>query len=290
MSQKSLQNETYANGSFKYKINRRHSKIYRRIFNYIAEHQSDIPDLSITQLAQRINTSPSNITRFCQANGTAGYSEFKHRLKNDPILISEGNIFSPGKKVPHLLREQRDYCSKSVSECINSVDPAVLQLVALKISQAHSLLLCGHGGSAVAAQFAEILFLQMGIPCNCYQNLPLAHAIAGGLTNKDVALFFSGSGSTPTVYDTLEIARKTGAFCVLITCSINSPASKLANATIYFHFPQKEDIRFYYAQKLCEMTICGLLQNIVLSQNYDNFVPRIVDTKDAFFSWFDKFD
>ena len=55
-------------------------KTFRKISDYLLSHPMDAERYSITQLAGKIGTNASNITRYCQAFGYSGFAEFKYRF------------------------------------------------------------------------------------------------------------------------------------------------------------------------------------------------------------------
>ena len=66
------------------------SKGQKKIARYFVEHQSDMCKLSITQLAQKLNVTPSAITRFCQALNYKGFSELKFYVGKN--ILSSHNM------------------------------------------------------------------------------------------------------------------------------------------------------------------------------------------------------
>ena len=51
-------------------------KTFRKISDYLLSHPMDAERYSITQLAGKIGTNASNITRYCQAFGYSGFAGF----------------------------------------------------------------------------------------------------------------------------------------------------------------------------------------------------------------------
>lgn len=73
-------------------------KTFRKISDYLLSHPMDAERYSITQLAGKIGTNASNITRYCQAFGYSGFAEFKYRFSytiNIQHLLSLVKLLNP---------------------------------------------------------------------------------------------------------------------------------------------------------------------------------------------------
>ena len=59
------------------------SRSNQKIATYILEHADSLSSMTITQVSQKTGVSPSGVTRFCQAFGFSGFSEFKYYVSTN---------------------------------------------------------------------------------------------------------------------------------------------------------------------------------------------------------------
>jgi len=63
------------------------SKTYQKIARYIIENPESVAQYTISQLAAKIGTCASSITRFCQSLGYNGYPQFKFAAKLEKLYL-----------------------------------------------------------------------------------------------------------------------------------------------------------------------------------------------------------
>src|SRR5579872_6411791 len=57
----------------------------QRVADFILKHPEELIYLTVTELAERTNTSESTVVRICQKIGYKGYQEFKIMLARDLV-------------------------------------------------------------------------------------------------------------------------------------------------------------------------------------------------------------
>ena len=74
----------------------------QRVADFILKHPDELIYLTVTELAERTNTSESTVVRLCQKIGYKGYQEFKIVLARD-LVEPTTTIYAaiePGDDVP----------------------------------------------------------------------------------------------------------------------------------------------------------------------------------------------
>src|ERR1700691_6727353 len=69
----------------------------QRVADFILKHPDELIYLTVTELAERTNTSESTVVRLCQKIGYKGYQEFKIVLARD-LVEPDGAIYEQIEK------------------------------------------------------------------------------------------------------------------------------------------------------------------------------------------------
>lgn len=75
--------------------------------------------------------------------------------------------------------------------------------------------------------------LRIGISVTATPDSHLQAMIASNMTERDVVILISVSGSTKDIIDVAEIAKKNGVKIVVITCYDHSPLAKYADYVLF---------------------------------------------------------
>lgn len=57
----------------------------QKVGYYILEHGDEVLGLTVTELAEKANSSDATVVRFCRSDGYKGYQEFKIGLAQDTM-------------------------------------------------------------------------------------------------------------------------------------------------------------------------------------------------------------
>ena len=125
------------------------------VFNYIYNHQKEVIDMKITDLAREALTSKTVIINMAQKLGFLGYADFKYYLKS-------GNIPKKNKnKYEELENELKDNIQKTFS-LVNIED---IKGVVREIQKARTIYIAARGTSKAVGSHLNHLLLTLGIRC-----------------------------------------------------------------------------------------------------------------------------
>ncbi|MGH2460816.1 MAG: MurR/RpiR family transcriptional regulator [Chloroflexota bacterium] len=206
----------------------------RKIAEYVLAHATELVYLSITELADRTDTSEATVIRFAQRLGYAGYSALKIALALDlhetaPPLPGE---LTPDDDVASIKRKVIEANVESLHDTARLLDDDALRRAVDAIGSARRIEVYGVGGSAPIAQDAYSILMQIGLPIVAVTDPHLQVMSAVQLRPGDVALAISVSGSTRDTIEALETAREAGATCVCLTRHLRSPITRVAHVTL----------------------------------------------------------
>ena len=213
-------------------------KSEKKIADYLQQHAQERLDVSITELARRLEVSETTISRFCKVIGLRGFQDLKlsmaaslntvEEFKNIPPAIHEGDA------TPEIGRKLSESLSGSISKTQQSLNVEDMDKAIDAIARASQIYLYGIGGSAVIAHAAHHLFTKAGLNCVVYTDGYMQTVSASMIKPEMVALGVSNTGVTKHVVDAVRIAVKNGAITIGMTSDRESAlakASKICLAT-----------------------------------------------------------
>jgi DNA-binding MurR/RpiR family transcriptional regulator len=112
------------------------------------------------------------------------------------------------------------------------LDPDAVVRAADFLEKAPRVMFMGQGGSMLIAQEAAHLFSALGSRFIPVSDSHLQAIAATMMDPEDVILFFSYSGSTRAMMETLKIARERQGRVILVTRFPNSPGAELSDLVL----------------------------------------------------------
>ncbi len=257
-------------------------KSQKKIANYISENRDVVLRHSITTLAQKIGTSPSAISRFCQTLHYRGFSDMKFCLKKALFSpVEDAGLVSGTDDIIATKRKMLNLYLNSMTDTMLQLDHRELNHAVDVICNANMVHFYANGGPGASANFAYQLFLQIGIPCNCFVDTVMAMMSAPHLKSGDVAVGISYLGNASAMIDALQLVKKNNVTIVGITSRINSPLGKLSDIILTYSAHVEDDLRYRHIARMCEIAILGQLQSGILNRMPQNVRDHINYSKMA---------
>lgn len=214
------------------------SRSAKQVADYVLVNASDALYLSITSLAEACGVSEATISRFCQRLGYNSFSEFKLSLAmsrddSQKARIEERMSFEP-KSVDYISfsTEVRESYRTALEVAALQLTESSLEAAVDLIDDAKRVFCFGQGGNTVIAQEAQIIFMPATPKFIWIHDTHMQAMTAAQLEEDDVILFFSYSGATRDVVDTLEAARESKGKVILVTHFAQSPGAALADVVL----------------------------------------------------------
>ena len=209
----------------------------KKVCDYVLGNQDSSAYLSISELAAACGVAEATVTRFCRRLGCKGYNAFKLSLANASAQHkSDTNPLSgeitPEDDLPTICQKLLVAETQAMSQTMEVLSAEAVARAATYLEKAGRVLCMGQGGSMLMASEAAHLFSTVS---NKFTPISDAHmqAMAVALIEKgDVVFFFSYSGSTTAMIDTLQLAKDNGGIVILVTRFPNSPGAKLADVVL----------------------------------------------------------
>jgi DNA-binding MurR/RpiR family transcriptional regulator len=210
----------------------------KKLADYILSSKKSISRMSISELAESCSVADATVSRFCRRLGYRGYPDFKIAIANANASARhlEGNPLS-GEITPEDTLEaiSQKLLSASTTAMVQTRDVLDLSAVtkAADILRASRNVYCmGQGGSMLIAAEAAHLFSTISSSFRPVSDSHMQAMAAAMMEPNDSVLFYSYSGSTIAMLDTLKTIRERGAAVILVTRFPKSPGAVLANVVL----------------------------------------------------------
>ena len=254
----------------------------KRIANYVLANKEEMLNISIHTLSKKIGVSSPTITRFCQNLGFKGFNEFKYYVEKE-LLSPDGEIepFDMNDSLKIMKQKLFKFNKEVIDDTLLTLNDDELEKAIQALSSAKKIDLYGEGGSGATAMATYNLFLQIGLPCNIFNDSMLQVMSASQLKEGDVAIGITHSGSIINTVQALKLAKEQGATTICITGRVNSPVTEAADIVLYASSKQKPFISDLPAARISELCVVGMLQVGILMKNYDKLASNMKKAKKA---------
>ena len=206
----------------------------KKVADFVLSSQNGTQFMSISELAGFCNVAEATVSRFCRRLGYKGYNTFKlavanamvqHKPWNNPLsgeISEEDSLEDVSKKLYSAELE-------AISQTMALLDLNAVREAADLLHRANRVICMGQGGSMIMACEAQHLFSTVSNKFSAVGDSHLQAMAASVMEPEDVLLYFSYSGSTKSMVDTLNLAMQQKGRTILVTRFLNSPGADYAD-------------------------------------------------------------
>lgn len=217
------------------------TKQEKKVANYIFGNDLNAQYLSITSLAEQCGVSDATVFRFCKSLGFNGYNQFKLALAMSIVLTpaaqneNQNLIYGQVKtsdSVTDMCKKLYNSNVEALTQTLELFDESKIIAAGKLLSDAKQVYCLGQGGSLIIAMEAWGRFVGASKKFHCIEDSHLQAMTCSLLDEGDVILFFSYSGATKDMIDTLNPAKTNGAKIIIVTHFEKSPAAAFADVLL----------------------------------------------------------
>lgn len=202
----------------------------RSIADYVLEHLTTVPFLSVPELARRVGVSEATVVRFAQRLGYPGFSELKVELVELLQQQLRQGADGPAEDVVlDVLGAVAELEVANIRRTVDALDRKVVAEVAEACFAADGVFSFGMGVSAHLAELAAYSLTQIGLRASCLStrfSSPREQLVA--LRPADAILVFSLPPYSRQALEVLGEAQRIGLPAVAVTDRLTAPAARLA--------------------------------------------------------------
>ncbi len=256
-------------------------KAEKQIADWIFENPGKIISLSIVELAEQCKCSEATIVRFSKRLGLSGYQELKISLAAEGGTSPINSNISP-EDTPFRIYEK--ICNDiylSLEKTKKSLNPEFLEKASKEITKANKIVVFGLGNSASLAMDASHKFLRAGLNSVAYSDNHMQVIAASHLTDKDVAIAISHSGSSKDIVEAVKLAKEHGATTIAITNKGKSPLLKYTDIPLFTSADETEYSILALNSRIVQLGIIDVIYHYIVLNRSDEALHSIKETERA---------
>ncbi|MCM3727240.1 MurR/RpiR family transcriptional regulator [Neobacillus cucumis] len=253
----------------------------KKIIEFIEQNQDEIIHLSITEVAERSETSESSVVRLCKRLGYKGFQDLKINLAKE-VIAPEKQIHEVIEKGDDVVMIKKKVFQSNIQALYDSIEvcnDGELRKAVDAISNARFIEFYGTGGSGTVALDAHHKLLKLGIKSFAYNDTILQAMSASVLTNQDVVIGISHTGSNTDVLAALKLAKEAGATIICITNSSKSPITKISDIVLQTASNETLFRTDAISSRIAQLTIIDILVAAVANQQYELYYSNLQKTR-----------
>jgi DNA-binding MurR/RpiR family transcriptional regulator len=257
--------------------------VERLVGDYILENTSEIPHLSIKELAQSSKTSDASVLRFCKTMGYSGYRNFIVSVSaslgsRDEDLKAQYTDIQPGDDLSTIISNISLNNMKSIEDTLSVIDRNEITRAVELLCRSKRIVFFGIGASGIVCRDGEQKFSRINKMCHAYIDGHSQLTAATLLEEDDVAIFISNSGATSDIIDALDIALKNKAKCIAITKYNKSELAVRADIVLSISTPEITIRSGAMGSRIAMLTIIDILFAGVASAEYNDVKTYLTKT------------
>jgi DNA-binding MurR/RpiR family transcriptional regulator len=205
-----------------------------RVAQVILDEPDAVVYWSVSEVAEAAQTSSATVVRCTQKLGFRGFHDLKLALARERATFAADVAEETVSRDPRvsILEHVIAAGAQSVRDAGALVDPGAFDATVGALSGAGRVLFAGVGTSAPLTQDAAYRFSAIGITADAYADAHVQHLQARRLSDGDVCVAVSHTGSTRETLEVVVSARAAGAVTVAITSFARSPLTELVDHVI----------------------------------------------------------
>jgi DNA-binding MurR/RpiR family transcriptional regulator len=208
----------------------------KKVADYILENTKDVIYMSITDLADACNVGESSVFRFCKTMNLKGYQEFKivlaHSISQEEETPQLNGKITMQDTIGELSSKILSTNISALTETFNLINENDISNAIESMIAAERVHFFGVGASLMTAMEAKNKFMRITNKTECSIDSHLQIMSAALMTEKDVAVLISYSGSTKDTIEVAKVAKERGAKIISITRFAKSPLTSYSDITL----------------------------------------------------------
>ena len=248
----------------------RPSKLDQKLLAYMRENAGKVPHMTISQLAEACGTGEATVTRFVKKMGYGSLQQFKVALAAELTENSRNFIINRDIDAHEsALVTGRKLLEANVStleRTLAALPDGLIENCAQKLLEARRIRFIGLGNSGFTARDSAYKFYRIGLESAGLDNSHDMFMMAALAGKGDVIVAVSQSGQSPELLQTLQLAHKQGAYCMLVTADGAAGQQEFIDACIIYEAKESLLETGSIKAKLAQFFVMDLLYTQVVKK------------------------
>ena len=253
----------------------------KRAADYITKHPDEVVYSSVTEVAERSNTSEATVVRMCQQAGYRGFQEIKIAIAQDLVapLKNIHEDISENDNSQTVIQKVFGANIQALENTSAILDVAQLDRATQAILAANMIAVIGVGTSGPIALDCQYKLMRIGLRCQAYVDPHIQLMLVSQLNRDDVVIGISHSGSSKEVVEALTGAQKLGITTICITGYAKSPITKVSDISLHTSSQETLYRSEAMASRAAQLTITDVLQVNVALRMKEKALAQIHQTE-----------
>lgn len=234
----------------------------KKIADYILNKPEKVIYSTISQVSEDLGVSDSTIFRFCQKINFKGFHDLKISLATELSEDSRkhlNNQFLDTDNESTIINKVFQSNISSLNDTLRSIDSNAIEEAVNVLLNADQIVLYGNGGSGMVAMDGYHKFLRSGMKVSALTDSHMQLMSVAQLSEKDVIIVISHSGSNLNMLNLLDIAKENGTKTIGITSFSKSPIDEKVDISLNV-ISQETEYQFEaFASRIAHLTIIDVL-------------------------------
>lgn len=235
----------------------------------VADVTLDRPELaiyaSVNEVAAAAGVSEATVMRLCRLLGFRGFQDFKIALAREMVnpLQRLHEEVAEGDDTATIVHKVFQANVAALQDTLTVVDIEAMAQASQWLLAARAVLLIGVGTSGPIVTDAANKFFRLGLLVQAVTDAHLMMMAAALLTDRDVLVAVSHSGSTMDTAEAAKTAKNAGARVICITNNSLSPLTKTADVILVTASRETRFRQEAMASRLCQTSILDSLYTLM---------------------------
>ena len=251
------------------------SNAEKKVADYFLNNVENVFNKPIAQLAQEAGVSKVAWVRFCKDIGFDGLKDLKKALftqmreKTDEAVEDPFSDVRDVSDTKSLIDGIKYNSIRAIQDTAEMLDPEALEKAARAILNARSVRIFGVGASGMVGN--DLHSKLMRINKNSYfatdHHTQLTYAAS--MTDQDVAVLISMSGTTSEVLEVLSLIRRCGTPSIALTKYSKTPLAMNADTVLYISSQEITMRSGAMSSRLAQLMVIDALFTAVAHMDYE---------------------
>ncbi|QCX34096.1 MurR/RpiR family transcriptional regulator [Caloramator sp. E03] len=254
------------------------SPIQKEIADFILNNSEEVIMLSISDLAQKCNTSETTIMRFLRKLGYSSYQVFRVKVAQELSDDSPKSIYEeikPEDNISEIRKKVILSTVNSINDLNNILDDKSIEEVVDLICKSKRIYFLGVGASGIIANDAFHKFLRLGLNVITCNDSHIMNIMSAHTNSSDLLVIFSHSGESQEVLECAQLAKENGTKIVTITSYGHSTITKHADIVLLSSTNETKYRSDAMVSRIIQLVIIDILYVAVVLKLGPSYIKKV---------------
>lgn len=245
----------------------------KKIADCIKSRKEDVVDMTVAELAAASGTSDATVSRFCRRCGFKSFQNLKMALAREVLedrqkaiqVSNDIDRTDKGQSLQNILANK----VAELTETVNLMDEEALEQALRLLEQADLVQVAAVGNTAPTALDCAFKLNQLGIRAVSGTIWEGETARAFNLTDRDVLLVISNSGTSRRLQALAEGVKENGSKIIVVTNNRASPLALLSDVVLVTATREKLLTEDFWFSRIPAMLVVEVLYLFLFSSKKD---------------------